>query len=269
MSTIDIHTHAFPDKLAPRAIESLEAQAPWQAAGDGTVAGLVKSMDAADIDISVVCMIATKPEQVSRIFKWCKRCKKVWSDRIDPFPSVHPDVRKPGKWVSKIAKAGFVGIKLHPMYQNFLADDAKMDDIYAAASDNNLVVTLHCGRDIAFDDDDDRAAPGRIAEVAGRFEHLKLLCTHMGGWNAWDDVEKYLLGSNVYMETSFAIQFLGNERTAEFIKRHGPEKVMFGTDWPWQNQADAIKQINALPLTKQEKRGILLKNAASLLGLYG
>ncbi len=265
MSTIDIHTHAFPDRLAPRAIESLQDKAPWQAVGDGTLSGLLDSMDDADIDMSVICMIATKPDQVSDIFRWCK---KVRSERIEPFPSVHPAVKKPGKWVEKIAKAGFVGIKLHPMYQDFLADDPKMDEIYAAASDNNLTVTLHCGRDIAFGDDDDRASPARVAEVAGRFSHLKLLCTHLGGWNSWDDVEKYLLGSSVCLETSFAIQFLGNERAAGIIRRHGAEKVLFGTDWPWQNQRDEIERINALPLTNQQKRDILLKNAASLLGLY-
>ena len=64
MSGIDIHTHAFPDKVAPRAIEHLETIAEWQAVGYGTVSGLLRSMDAADLDISAICYIATKPDQV-------------------------------------------------------------------------------------------------------------------------------------------------------------------------------------------------------------
>ena len=44
---IDFHTHAFPDKLAPRAIASLVEGCGgiYPPCSDGTVSGLIKNMD--------------------------------------------------------------------------------------------------------------------------------------------------------------------------------------------------------------------------------
>jgi predicted TIM-barrel fold metal-dependent hydrolase len=264
MPAIDMHTHAFPDKLAPRAVAKLQDLAQWQAVGDGTVDDLVASMDAADVDVSVVCPIATKPDQVRGIFKWCR---KIRSQRIEPFASVHPQTQKPEKWLRRFAEKGLAGIKLHPMYQDFALDEKRMDPIYAAAAQNDLIVTVHAGRDIAFAPTDDRAAPWRIANVLDRHPSLRLLATHLGGWEVWDQVPEHLVGKNVYFETSFSLGRIQPEHACDLIRSHGVEKVLLGTDWPWNNQAAEIHQLEALPLDDREKSRILYANAVDLLGL--
>jgi hypothetical protein len=263
MSAIDIHTHAFPDDLAGRAIADLERKSPWKAVGKGTIKSLLKSMDAADIDVSAVCTIATKVGQVEGILKWCR---SIQSDRIDPLPSVHPDDPEPGKWLHRIADEGFVGIKLHPMYQSFAFDEPRMDPVYAAAAECELVVVAHCGRDIGFPADDDRASPQRVRRVIDRFPNLTLICTHLGGWRSWDLSEQYLIGQKVFLETSFSLDELGPQRSADIIRRHGPRRVLFGTDWPWQDQAEQVERIEGLGLGEHETNGILWSNAAGLLG---
>ena len=45
-------------------------------------------MDKANIDKTVICSIATKPTQFEDILKWSK---SIYSDRIIPLPSIHPD----------------------------------------------------------------------------------------------------------------------------------------------------------------------------------
>lgn len=259
--TIDIHTHAFPDGIAERTIAALEAEGDWTAVGNGTIAGLVESMDAADIDVSCVCAIATKPDQVKGILKWCK---KIHSDRIEPLPSVHPKTPKAAKWIRRFAKANLAGIKLHPMYQDFLADDPVLDPILSAVQECGLFVALHCGNDIAFPGDA-RAAPVRVRRLADRHPDLKLLCTHLGGWQAWDEAERYLLGTHVHIETSFSVGLLGPERAAEIIRRHGPDRVLFGTDWPWADQKEELALLDRLDLDAADRRRILWSNAAKLL----
>jgi hypothetical protein len=263
MAAIDVHTHAFPDEIAARAIEKLSASADWQAVGGGTVDDLLASMDAADIDVSVVCPIATKPDQVRGILKWCK---KIRSDRIEPFPSVHPETPKAGKWLEKFAEAGFAGIKLHPMYQDFAADEDRLDPIYEAACRLGLAVTIHCGRDIAFPPDDDRASPERLRRVLDRHPSLTLICTHLGGWKDWDAVRKHLLGTTAWLETSFSLGFLPPDEARDLIVSHGHQKVMLGSDWPWTRQDESIAQIETLGLTDRQQRDILVTNAARLLG---
>ncbi|MFP4106392.1 MAG: amidohydrolase family protein [Phycisphaerae bacterium] len=263
MVAIDVHTHAFPDKLAERAIPKLEAAGDWKAVGPGTVDGLLESMDSADVDISVICSIATKPDQTRDILKWCK---KIRSDRLEPFPSVHPADPKATKWVEKIAKAEFVGIKMHPMYQNFQVDSDEAQKVYRAAMDHDLVVTLHCGKDIAFPPEDDRAAVQRLRRIIDMYPDLRILLTHMGGWNMWDEVEELLIGTPALLETSFSSQFLQPERMCRMIRNHGVDKVCFGTDWPWNGQAAEISKLQDSGLDKSELSKVLYGNAARMLG---
>lgn len=265
MGKIDMHTHAFPDKLAVRAIETLEAGCPMKAVGDGTISGLIRSMDAANIDVSVVCTIATKPNQIEDILQWCK---KIHSNRIEPLLSVHPHTKDRAKWLARFAEEGFVGIKLHPMYQDFAFDDPAMDEVYAAAAEHDLIVTAHCGQDIGFPPDDDRASPQRVRRVIDRHPDMKLLCTHMGGWRVWDQVAQHLLGQNVYLETSFSLAELGPSRAADMIARHGPDHVMLGSDWPWVSQAESLRLVEQLGVDHTTTHAILWTNAAKLLGYY-
>jgi hypothetical protein len=67
---IDFHVHCFPDDLAKRAIPKLEATAEITASFDGTIQGLKNSMSEADIDLSVIQPIATKPSQTKTINDW-------------------------------------------------------------------------------------------------------------------------------------------------------------------------------------------------------
>jgi len=69
----DAHAHAFPDSLAPHAIETLSASprhGPIVPHTNGTVSGLRASMTAAGVRGAILCSIATKPAQVRKITDW-------------------------------------------------------------------------------------------------------------------------------------------------------------------------------------------------------
>ncbi len=264
MKAIDAHAHAFPDALAERAIATLSDGHDWSAVGDGTVAGLLRSMDEAGIEASVLCTIATKPSQTPGILDWCKQVR---SDRILPFPSVHPNDPEAADWVRRIAEEGFTGIKLHPMYQDFHADAPAADVIYGAAQDAGLIVTIHSGRDIAFPPDDDRAEPARLRHICEGFPDLTLLLTHMGGWRSWDDVQTHLIGRNVWIETSFSLHELPASEARAMILAHDPDRFCLGSDWPWTDQAAQIEMIHSLGLSDEQTEGILSTNARRLLNL--
>lgn len=70
MSIIDVHTHIWPDTLAPAAVSAVGSQGHISANYDGTVAGLKAVMDRAGVDVSVVLPVATKPGQVRPINDW-------------------------------------------------------------------------------------------------------------------------------------------------------------------------------------------------------
>ena len=261
MSIIDFHTHAFPDSLAERAIAKLQEPGDWTAVLDGRLSSLLASMDAAGVERSVVCPIATRPAQFPGILEWCLQIR---GERIVPLGSVHPESQDlPGE-IDQVARAGLVGLKLHPMYQDFCVDEPRMDALYSAAAKRGLLVVLHCGCDIAYPNFD-CAHPRRVAAVLEKHPTLKLIATHMGGWRMWEDSRRHVVGSGVWLETSFSIHELPAQQAVEMIRRHGADRVLFGTDSPWTDQAGEIERIRHLPLTEEEKTAILGGNAARLL----
>jgi hypothetical protein len=242
---------------------ALEDGCIWRSLGDGTIAGLLRSMDAAGVDVSVVCSIATRPSQVEPILKWSE---SIASQRIIPFGSLHPDTPDAAGWLRRFKDVGLRGVKMHPMYQEFAFDEPRMDPLYAAVAEAGLLLEPHCGYDIAFPGDV-RADADRLAKVIDRHPTLRLICTHLGGWQQWDAVHKHLVGQNVAMETSMSASLLGLEATAALIRTHGHDKILFGTDWPWGHPIEQINLLRMLDLPAEQIHGILGGNAARVLGL--
>ena len=107
MGCIDFHTHAFPDALARRAVASLEESGNITAYSDGTIKGLLASMDAASIERAVLCSIATRPGQFGDILAWSAAVR---SERIIPLPSVHPRDEQHLAHVRQVHAQGFAGL---------------------------------------------------------------------------------------------------------------------------------------------------------------
>ncbi|MCK5558731.1 MAG: amidohydrolase family protein, partial [Candidatus Hydrogenedentes bacterium] len=203
------------------------------------------------------------------ILKWQKKIAKEHAHRLFPLCSVHPHDRNPENWIRRIAEEGIGGVKLHPMYQDFSIDDERLWCIYEAIAEHDLLLEMHCGRDIGFPNDPvpDRASPQRVAAILRRFSGLKMLCTHMGGWQMWDQVETHLLGKDVYLGTSFALNHMTPERFRKMVQVHGAEKICFGSDWPWNDQDSELGRIEQSGLGKNTIRQLRTANAAQLLGL--
>jgi len=259
---IDFHTHAFPDELAVRAMRVLMEEVPGIPAYlDGTVGDLLRSMDRAGIARSVVCCIATKPQQFEPILKWCGRIR---SDRLIPFPSVHPADTALADHIRLIANEGFSGIKLHPYYQDFFVDEDRMVDLYSETAACGLLLVMHTGYDIAFPRIR-RADPRRIVRLTERFPDLRFVATHLGAWQQWEEVREHFIGRPIPMEISFALEDLEPGLARKMILGHPVGCVLFGTDSPWTDQARTLELLEGLDLPAEAMKGILAGNALRLL----
>lgn len=259
---IDAHTHAFPDSIAERAIARLE-QGNCKARHDGTVSGLLRSMDRAGIDKAILCSIATKPEQFDPIFKWSL---SIASDRVIPLVSVHPADPQAREHVRMVAEAGLKGIKLHPYYQGFdLGGEAVMPILEAAEASGVLVVS-HTGFDMAFPHDR-IADPERVGRLVERFPALRFVATHFGGWRDWAEVRKRLLGRPVAMEISLSLELLSREEAREMILSHPESHLMFGTDSPWSDAVETLQRLRSLDIPAGRLRRMEGENAIRIFGL--
>jgi len=261
---IDFHTHAFPDALADRAMAQLLSETdqvrPFL---DGKVSSLIASMDANGIETSVLCSIATKPSQFEPIFRWSQQ---IASERIIPLASVHPQDPAAVEHIHQIAQAGLKGVKMHPYYQNFYLDDPHLYPLFEAIQAEGLLLTMHTGYDFAFDRID-RATPKQIWDVVQRFPEMKLVTTHLGAWEQWDDVQRYLLGKPIFMETSFSVEYLGTERVRQMLLSHPPEYILFGTDSPWTDQGETIASHESIDLPAEIQKKYFFENSSKILDL--
>ncbi len=262
---IDVHAHAFPDSLAPKAMSSLtNASGDYRPFGDGTVASLLSGMDAAGIDRAFIANIATRPAQVGSILEWSLEAR---SDRVLPLASAHPESPAFAEEIARFREAGFSGVKLHPQYQNFNLDDARVLPFFRELEKSGMFVLLHAGFDIAYPGADN-AAPTRMRALLDRVPDLEVIAAHLGGWNDWEAVERDLAGAKCLFDTSF-IAHVEPRLRDRIIDRHGADRIVFGSDFPWQPLAPQLDLVRSLPLPAADIEKILGGNAAALLRRHG
>ncbi len=70
-----------------------------------------------------------------------------------------------------------------------------------------------------------------------------------------------------YMDTAFQIGHISNEDFLTIVREFGSDRILFGTDSPWEDTADFLTRLSYMGLTDDELRGILYRNASKLLDL--
>ena len=99
--------------------------------------------------------------------------------------------------------------------------------------------------------------------VSGKY----ILSAHLGGFKMWDDVEKYLVGKEVFLDVSYACSHMDKEQLLRIIKKHGADKILYGSDSPWKSQAEPMSVLKTLELTSEEMDLITHKNALKILDI--
>jgi len=260
---IDFHVHCFPDDIAARTVESLAQKARIPAMTDGRVTSVKASMKKAGIDKSVLLNIATRPTQCRKITLWSS---SVQDDEIIVFGSIHPDY---GDWKEELEimkQAGLRGVKFHPDYQNFFVDEKRMFPVYEKIAEMGLVMVFHAGVDIGLPAPY-HCPPDRLKNVVRAFPGARIVAAHMGGYDCWDDVERYLAGENIYLDTSYSLHKMSVDQFMRILNLHGSDKILFATDSPWGDQGTELRRLNSMPLSEDVRKAILGGNAARLLGL--
>ncbi|NLX63172.1 MAG: amidohydrolase [Clostridiaceae bacterium] len=255
---IDFHAHVFPEEIAEKAVNHIGNHYKVPMHGKGILPDLVKSAEKSGIDHIVIHSTATKASQVKSINDWIASHT---SEKLIGFGTLHPDMADAEDEIERIIALKLKGIKLHPDFQGFNADDPKMYKIYSLI-ENRLPVLIHCG-----DARLDNSSPRRIANVLDKFPGLTIIAAHLGGHSKWRESMECLVGRNLYMDTSSAIRYMDIDFAMRLIKEHGTKKIVFGTDYPIVYQAEELEVFYKLDLSETERKDILYNNAAEILGL--
>lgn len=262
---IDFHTHAFPDSIAERAVAGLvkSSGGAYPPCSDGTLNGLKRNMENFGVDVSVVQPVITKASQLKSLNEWAAG---ICSDKIISFGGIYPHTDNYKADIDFVCSLGLKGLKFHAEYQGFEADAPEMLKIYDYAFSRGLIVLHHAGFDPAFSPPF-RSSPQQFAHIAREMRGGVLVAAHLGGQKQWNDVEKYLVGTEVYLDTSMGFEYYAEEQFVRIVKAHGADKILFGSDSPWSRADREIAALKASPLCDDEKEKILSLNAKRLLDL--
>ena len=263
---IDTHVHLYPDTLAPKVVPVLSERFGNPPAFNGTVSECTQNAAEAGITLSINLPVATTPDHVGHTnYFWSQYAtkKSVGKSAVISLAALHPKMPDAADEVCNIARIGFAGIKFHPEYQNFRFNDACIDDIWAAMSENGLVAYLHAGGERVFVPPF-HSTPSEILELHRRFPKLKIAAAHLGGFGMWDEVEETLIGEEVFLDLSHTFFWMPNEQIFRMIRMHGANRILFGTDAPWQDPAAVISEFLKLPLSEKERHAICYEIASEL-----
>ncbi|KAI4448120.1 hypothetical protein C823_002639 [Eubacterium plexicaudatum ASF492] len=264
---VDFHTHIFPEKIAVKTIQKLEAQAGVKAYADGREDCLVASMKKAGVDVSIILPVVTAAEQFDTVNHFAAALNEKYKGkdvRLLSFGGIHPDSPDYKKQLMHIKSLGLQGIKLHPDYQNTYFDDIRYMRILDYASQLDLTTVVHAGIDIGYPDHV-RCTIDSICKVLDEVRPKKLVLAHYGGFRLWDDVERRIAGRDVYLDMANISGVIEDEIFLKILNKHGADKILFATDSPWSGQAESLAHVRKLVKDRAQLQKILGQNAQKLV----
>lgn len=237
--------------------------------GDFAVEKHLERMERAGIDKSLVWL---KPDyrgtEIEGHNRYVYEATRKYPDRLIGFGWTDPTVSV--EHALKMVKVcvqeyGFYGVKMNGAQNRYFIDDPQIAmPVVEAIAATGKVLALHIGPD-----EYERTHPLRAAKIARLFPEMPILMVHMGMADpmmnkvvikvAQECPNMYLVGSST---TYLAV--------LDAIKSLGAERVLFGTDAPFQ-WPHVIKAMYDAALdgevTAEEKALVMGGNLARLLGL--
>ena len=281
---IDFHTHSFPDKIAESAIEKLSRTAHIKAFADGSANGILNSMAEGGIDLSVMLPVAVKASNVESMNTYSAQFNEMYAEKgIFSFGCIHPDYENWKDELNRVAQLGLKGIKIHPVYQCVNQNDIRYIRILEKAGELGLIVVAHAGLDIGFPGAVN-STPSMIADAVRQVGPVKFVAAHMGSWMLWDEVDELLSLPHVYVDTAFSLgiitprendshyiehtnALMTDEKFCKLVRRFGADRVLFGSDNPWDSQKEAVNKVKNSGLEQSELDKIFCTNAKRILGI--
>jgi predicted TIM-barrel fold metal-dependent hydrolase len=186
-------------------------------------------------------------------------------DRLLPGASVHASDPQAVAKLRRYAAAGARIVKLHPAGARFFPDAEEMFPIYRTCAELGLPVIFHGGRAGIEPEYAHQFTLIRHYEGALRaFPEVQFVLGHAGA----RDVEDAIALASRYPNVWFGIHGQGVTMLGRLLEEIGPERLLFGSDWPFYHLAATLAKVLLVTEGKPEDRHAVLRgNANRLLGI--
>lgn len=258
---IDIHTHIYPASLAGRAMEAAGREhddynkLPVKE-------NLLKRMEEEQVAVSVVQHVVSKPSTQTDVNRFAR---EIVRSNLLSFGGLHPDCENVLEEIEKLKDMKMAGIKFHPPFQKVCLDDEKYIPMWKHINHLGFPVLIHCGSariPRPFD-----LFPAGVLKIIRYLPDVPVILAHMGGRSMDPREEKalYRMPENVYIDTAMSAERQERKEFEKIIGAYGPDRVVFGSDFPYGSQKAAIRFIRDTGFSDSEKENMLGGNAERIL----
>ena len=259
MQIIDFHAHIYPDAIAAKATRSIEDFYELDGGGmDGTVDTLLTQGRAAGVTRYVVLPVGLKPSHVHHINEFILSQTAVHAE-FTGFGTVHAAMEDLTEETAFILQSDLRGIKMHPDTQLFNIDDERLFPMYDMVR-GKIPVMLHMG-----DKRYGYSHPARLRRVLQLFPGLEVIAAHFGGYSMYDIAYENLHDMDCVMDISSSLMFLDKDSAVKLIRAYGPERLVFGSDFPLWDPKVEVQRFLSLGLRDDEIEQIAYKTALRVL----
>lgn len=277
---IDCHTHIFPDEMRKNREALCEKDEGFSSIyknSKAKMAGsedLIASMDESGVERSIICGFSWNRSDLCALHnEYLLESASRHPHRLIVFvslPFADPDWS--GEELEQAVKAGAKGVGETAFYHRGMTsqDIASMKPILSLMEKKEIPLLLHTNETLGHPyPGKGMTPPERFYELILSFPHLPILLAHWGGglpfFELMPEVAKAM--ANVYYDTA-ASPFLYSKKIYAIVcKIVGPEKILFGTDFPLIPPQRYFQELKGSGLTKEEQDKILGLNLSRLLRL--
>lgn len=282
---IDAHVHLFTPKIIENVSAKSEMVAELHLQTDGATqrigtAALGTALGRAGVHAALMLPTASA-DGVSEVNRDAM-ATAADCDYLNTAGTLHPECKDLQAEMAALHTAGVRAIKLCSFSQGFMIDAPSTMAMFAQIEtfnrnhiDHFFVVLDTFYKAAAYFGTDPRFTtnPACISRLVQTFPGIIFVGAHMGGLTApFEDIIRCLPASdNLYLDTSNAAHTLNEAEFIRLLRVHGPDRILFGTDWPWFDPMEEILLIEGLldraGYTVNDKAKVLGENIAELMGV--
>jgi len=226
-----------------------------------TIPNLVAEMDAMGFEKAVLLAIAPGfPFRDDLTTWWADALRRSGSaDRFILFGSVKPTSDSAPDDLRKLAGTGIRGVKLHPTMQRFYPDDPRAMSVYEVCEELGLPVFFHAGR-AGIEPEFTRkyAVMKNYVGAVSEFPRVRFIFGHSGARDYREAIPIARQHANVWMD----VEGQGVGALREMLTALGPEKLVFGSDWPFYPLAATLAKVLIVTGHDQPVRDMILSGNA-------
>ncbi len=234
---------------------------------------IVASMEEAGVDRTVVMGFPWREgslcrEQNSYIIDAVRR----YPDKLIGFACVQPLDAGDAKELDRCLSAGLMGLgELSQDGQRYDIEDRwVLADSVQVLMQHDRPLLTHSSEPIGHNyAGKGTVTPDKLLRLAQNFPDLKIVLAHWGGglpfYELMPEVRESL--RNVYYDSAASTYLYGFDIFPIAARLVGPERILWGTDFPLLSQARFLKRVRSCGLGAGELVAILGGNAARLLRL--